>query len=304
MTLPVRKIDLTFSLGEGSFGGDGANAVTVSGLRTSVTITRAGGVTNAECHLRVWGLPLDVMQKLTVLNVLAYQQQRLNTVTVMAGDSENGMALVFSGTIKEAWADASNAPDVLFTLSAYEGLMAQTKPIPATSYSGAVSASTFFSSMAKQIADGEGAGGYNLENNGVEGVLADPYWPGTVMDQIRAAARALRCNAVLDQTKRVLAIWPLDGKRGDQELLVSAGTGLVGYPTFSQTGINFSMLFNPGVAFGQAVQIESTLAAANGTWVIAFVQHNLDAELPGGQWFTQCACYLFGSSAPIIGSVQ
>ena len=252
-----------------------------------------------QLELSVLGLPLDVMHKLTVLNKLALPQERNNYVSVFADDT-----LAFSGGIREAWVDAGNPPDVAFTLTAYAGLQAAIRPVKATSFSGPVSADTFFATMARLITDGPNLTPYGLENNGVTGVLENPYYPGTAIDQIRAAARALRCEAILDTDRQLLVIWPYGKSRGEQELLVSAETGLIGYPQFTQSGIAFTMLYNPALGFGQKIRMKSVLEAANGSWVVRALQHNLSCETPGGPWFTRVETQLIGSDAPILGGAQ
>lgn len=311
MTLGPRKINLVFSLGTGSFGDDGADTVEISGLRTSATIVETGGVGMTELQLRVWGMPLDTMRKLTVLNKLAYSEERNNTVIVKAGDEGSGTSVAFYGTIKEAWADASNAPDVEFVVSAFAGGAAAVRPVQPVSFNGPVEASVFFAAMAAQITEGGQSSPYRLENSGVVGTLESPYFPGTALDQIRAAAQAIKCEALLDVNKRVLAIWPYGESRGGAAVDVSAATGLVGYPQFTQNGIAFTTLYNNNLGFGQRVKITSQLDAegiaqdlgnANGEWSVAAVQHTLEAERPGGQWFTRVECNLFGTAAPVIGT--
>ena len=295
MTLGPRKIDLSFSLGMGSFGEDGSNTLDITGLRTSVSITKAGGASMSQMDLRVWGMPLDTMQKLTVLNKLAYAQERSNSVTVKAGDDENGMGVVFTGTIKEAWADASNPPDVLFALSAFTAGLDAVKPVTPTSYNGPVAVDVLMASIAAQMTPPR-----TLENSGVQTVLDSPYLPGTLRDQALAVARAARCNMLLDD--QVLAIWPLGQVRDGLTLDLSPETGLIGYPQFTQNGIALTVLYTPSLVFGQEIKVTSALAAANGSWSVAAVQHNLDAEIPGGQWFTRVECGLLGQAAPIIGT--
>jgi len=295
MAFTTRKIELTFALGEGAFGADGSDTVTVKGLRTSCTITKAGGASMSQLELRVLGMPLDVMQRLTVLNKLAYAQERSNSVTVTAGDDESGMGVVFTGTIKEAWADASNPPDVAFTLSAFSGGLDAIRPVAPTSYNGPVAVDVLMSSIAAQMVPPR-----SLENNGVQVTLDSPYLPGTLRDQALAVARAARCNMLIDE--QVLAIWPLGSTREGLTLNLSPATGLVGYPQFTQNGIALTTLFTPSLTFGQRLEVTSPLAAANGSWTVAAVQHNLDAELPGGQWFTRVECGLLGQAAPIIGT--
>lgn len=295
MTLTVRKINLSFTLGQGSFGQDGSDTVEVTGLRTSCAITKAGGASMSTLELRVWGMPLDVMQKLTVLNKLAYEQERSNSVTVTAGDDQTGMGIVFTGTIKEAWADASNPPEVAFIVSAFSGGLDAVRPVAPTSYNGSVAVDVLMSSIAAQMVPPR-----TLENSGVQTILESPYLPGTLRDQALAVARAARCNMLIDE--QVLAIWPLGQTREGLTLALSPESGLVGYPQFTQNGIALTVLFTPSLTFGQRIDVTSPLGAANGSWTVAAVQHNLDAELPGGQWFTRVECGLLGHPAPIIGT--
>jgi hypothetical protein len=64
---------------------------------------------------------------------------------------------------------------------------------------------------------------------------------------------------------------------------------MVGDPNYSNSvyGIEFTTLFNPLLRPGGKVQVESGLEVANGTWQIFNLQHQLDSEDPGGQWFTR-----------------
>lgn len=296
MTLTRRTMSVKFTLGTGDFGAGGENTVELSGYRMSANIQKTGGAAMSTLELRVWGVPLDVMQRLTVLNKLAFSQERSNTVTVFAGNEGTTPTAVFSGTIKEAWADASAPPDMLFVVSAFTGGLDAVKPVPPTSYSGPVDVATLLAGIGALMTPERA-----VENSGVSFVWENPYLPGTPMQQLRKIAIAANCNMVVDEA--AIAIWPLGSARGDQSLLVSAGTGLVGYPQFTQSGVSFRMLFNPALVFGQRIEIQSVLGAANGTWVIAALAHTLEAEMPGGQWFTEVECGLLGYAAPIIGTI-
>lgn len=295
MSFVTRRINVQFGLGQGSFGADGSDTVDITGLRTSCSISKAGGASMSMLELRIWGMPLDAMQKLTVLNKLAYEQERDNSVTVSAGDDEKGVAAVFSGTIKEAWVDASNPPEIVFVVSAFSGLLDKIKPVPPISYSGSVDVETVLAGIAAQMNPPR-----SLENSGVQVILSSPYKPGTLVEQAQAIARDARCNLLIEDT--VMAIWPIGQSRGGLTLDLSPETGLVGYPQFTQNGIALTTLFSPSLSFGQQIKVTSALGAANGTWVVAAVQHNLDAELPGGQWFTRIECTLFGHELSIIGN--
>lgn len=294
MAFSHRRIDLQFKLGKGAFGADGSDTVSLTGLRCSVNISKSGGVSMSELDLRVFGMQLDVMNKLTILNKLRYTDQRFNEVTVSAGDDQNGMAVCFTGIISEAWADGAAAPDVAFQVKANTGLLEAVKPVPPVSYSGTVDVATVLSGIAAQMQPIR-----TLENSGVNARISNPYLAGTLRDQALKVAEAAAINMIIDDT--VLAIWPYGGSRDGEVAVVSPETGMVGYPTFTQNGVRILTLYNPSLVFGRTVSVKSSFTQANGNWVIASVHHNLSAEMPNGPWFTQIECGLIGQETPIVG---
>lgn len=293
MAFARRIINLQFQLGKGDFGEAGADTVDLSGLRCSANITKAGSASNANCELRVWGMPLDLMNKLTILNKLAFGQQIDNSVTVLAGDEKSGLAVVFAGTIMEAWADGRNAPDVMFHVSATSGLFQSIKPIPPTSYNGSVDIAQALAGLATQM-------GLTFENSGVTGQIESPYWPGSVKQQIEKACTAVDCMHVIDDVSRVLAVWPKGQARDGQSVQLSPDSGMVGYPSFTQNGVQITSIFNPSLSFGRKVNVESQFKSAAGEWVVASISHNLDALVPDGEWFTEIECSLIGAPVAII----
>lgn len=296
MAFSKRIINLRFQLGQGDFGTAGANTVDLDGLRCSANITKAGSVGNENCELLVWGMPLDVMNALTILNKLAYGQQINNVLTVSAGDEQHSPAPVFQGTIMEAWADGRDPPDVVFHVSAVAGLFDMIKPVKPLSFKGSVDASVVLGAIAKQM-------GLTLENGGVTGRLNDPYWPSSLGAQLRAACEALNCFYLTDYVDGVLAVWPIDQNRQSNAVEVSASTGMIGYPSFTQDGVQVRSLFNGRIGFGRLIEIKSQFAPANGQWVVAAVSHNLDSNVPDGEWFTEFECGLpshAGGAVPII----
>lgn len=294
MALAQRIIKLRFILGSGSFDAAGQNAVDVEGVRASANVTKAGTSSNANCELRVWGMPLSLMNRLTTLNKLAFGQQIDNTVIVSAGDEKNGVSVLFQGTIQEAWVEAKQPPDVMFYVRATSGMYRALQPIPPTSYKGSVDGAVALSGLAQQI-------GLQLVNHGVTGQIRNPYWPGAAKQQLDKMCQALNCVPFVDDVKHVLHVWPKGAARKDAAVLLSPSTGLVGYPTYTQNGIAVRSIYNPNLSFGRKVQIESQLTAASGEWAIAAISHNLDANMPGGEWFSEAQCALIGAPLPILG---
>jgi hypothetical protein len=289
MTFVKRHISLKVELGEGAFGEDGSNTFEISGIRASASIEKTGGVDMTWLSLRAFGLPLEVMNKLTLLGK-PLVENRHNTITVSAGDDDSGLAVVFVGVISEAWIDPTNAPQVAFIVSAFSGLIEASKPVPPVSYKGTVDAALVVASIAQQT-------GLGFENSGVNVQIADPYLSGTSLQQLQKIARAGDFNCVIDDG--TVAIWPMDGVRAGQELLISPDTGLIGYPMRTENGVELQLLFNPSVIFGAKIKVESSLTPANGQWTIFRVSHELEAETPQGKWFTTLECSTFGHEVAI-----
>jgi hypothetical protein len=243
-------------------------------------IAMAGGVTKGELNLRVFGMTLDMMNKLSKIGRLALSAT-LNGVRVDASNGLGGMTNVYQGTINEAWADFTGAPDCAFNVSAQSGWFQDIKPADPQSYQGASDVATVMADLASKM-------GFTFENNGVQAVLQNPYLSGTYYQQAQSVAQAADINMTIQNG--VLAIWPRDGYRGDAVPLIAPETGLVGYPRFNATGITLVTLFNPAIVHGGRVQVKSQLTAACGIWLVNMMAHNLSSQMPNGPWFTTLEC--------------
>lgn len=289
-----RRINLEFELGQGDFGKAGFDTVRIEGLRVSATVVRAGGAQMSELQMRVYGLPLDVMNKLTILNILRQYDARRNTVTFSAGD-EGAVTTCFIGNITECWADIQQPESALY-VRANAGHLDLLAPTTPTSYKGAVSAAVILAGLAARMNPP-----LTLENSGVTAVLSNPYYPGTLLRQIFQAAEAAHCHAVIDDVNQRLAIWPAGAARGGARTAIGPTSGMIGYPTYTQSGIQLNMLYNPTIAFGTEIQVESQLLPAAGGWTVAQVTHDLESEVPGGKWLTRVECGLIGQAVPVVG---
>lgn len=294
MSFVRRNIDLTFRLGQGEFGGAGAGFNTVklpSGLRVEASISMAGDTSQTMCQLRVYGLPLDVMNKLSVLGKPIVAGS-LNTVEVEVSDDDNpAPQTAFIGTIFQAWADLQNPPDGMFMVSATQGLLDALRPIPPASYNGSVDVALAMQSIATQL-------GHLFQNNGVDVRLSYPYLAGTGRDQLQQLADSAGINWVLDEN--TVVIWPRGGSRTDiPEAQVSAATGMIGYPIWTDGGVVIKTLYNPALRFGSLIRVESDIEPANGQWTVYRVDHELESQVSGGKWFTVCEG-AFGSRAEPI----
>lgn len=292
MTFARRQIDLTFALGEGDFGEGGADTVEITGLRVSVNIQRTGGASFSTANIRAYGMPPSVMNKISTLRQI-YPDVRKNTVTVRAGDDESGKGIVFSGQIAAAYADFAGAPDAAFTVDAWTMLVDGLKPVKPSTFPGPTDAAVIARGLADMM-------GYELENYGVQTVIASPYFSGTAKQQLAALARAGGFEAFLDDTAvppAVVIIAP-GQTRGGVVPLIAPWTGLVGYPAYVQNAVGFTTLYNPNIRFRGNVEIDTELTPAKGSWNVYEISHELESENPSGPWFTHAKGILFGNEAP------
>ena len=287
--IPKRVMTLQFQLGQGAFGDSGADTIEVKGVRMSASINRAGGLAMSQLDLRVYGLELSVMNKLTILGK-PLVDNRHNTVIASAGEEGGPLSVVFAGTIIEAWVDAKGSPQVAFLVTASDGAMFAMKPAVPVSFKGSVDAAT----VASYIAETAGMG---FENNGVSVQLSDPYLPNTGLEQLQTLGRAGNFNVLVETrgpSSSTVVIWPYGKSRPGTVPEISPETGLIGYPMRTQNGIELVTLFNPAIVFGGDLTVKSDITPANGRWNVNQISHDLEAETPGGKWFTTAQCSLFG----------
>lgn len=298
MTLVRRRITLQFQLGLGAFGESGVDTIEVSGVRVSASLSVTGGITMTQLDLRVFGLQLDVMNKLTILSKQLVTG-RFNTVIVNAGDEGGPLSVVFAGTIREAWVDATGSPQVAFILVAQDGAQLALKPVVPVSFKGSVDVAQIISYIAR-------TNNLGFENGGVSAQATNAYVPSTALEQIQALGRHYNFNTFIQSNagfsnSGTVVIWPFDTPRPGPVPVISPETGLIGYPMRTQSGIMLRTLFNPAIVFGGQIQVQSALTPVNGTWNVFSINHDLESETPGGKWFTTIDCSLLGAVLPIAG---
>lgn len=291
MSFAERRIRLTFVLGEGSFGNSGQNTVVVEGLRATAKIIKAGGPSMGTALMQVFGMKLAIMNRLSTLGMTVTLLRR-NSITVEAGDLGGTMSIVFIGTIRDAYGDFSAQPQVPFVIEAHAGLIDAIAPAPPSSYRGPVDVATVMSSLATHM-------GLSFENNGVNAKLPTSYFPGSAREQALACVRAASIEWNGGDNGK-LAIWNVGQGRGGEAPLISPATGLVGYPAYTSKGIQIKCLFNPSIGFGSKINVQSSLTPACGTWVVYKLQHDLDALVFRGKWFSVVDAYRFGTT-PVVG---
>lgn len=281
MSFVKRKINVSIRLGEGDYGDSLGEETTLEGYRVSAKIVAYNGDAQGQLQLRVWGMKLPLINKLTKIGPIM-SQRRNNRITVTAGDAGGAMSTVYEGTIDSAFGDFNRSPESVFNVIALSAALAAVKPIEPSSYPETVDAAEVMSDLAAKM-------GFVFENNGVSFTLNSPYFAGTALDQVKACARAANIYYTADRGK--LAIWPKTGARGTDPVPINVDTDMVGYPAFSGDGISLTTLFNPNIELGGRVDVKSILPVACGIWNVYKMAIDIESEIPNGAWFTSVDCY-------------
>lgn len=275
-----RKIRVTFQLAAGTFNKDGEpDTVTFEDYRVRAEIHAPGGYEFSGCLLRIYGISKDTMDRLTVINYTNLDFLR-NVVTVEATDGNGLYTTIFVGEVYQATPDYLGAPDVAFMVEARAGLIGSLAPSVASSFPGARKVSEIMQTLAQEL-------NLTLENNGVDATLTDQYLSGTPLQKVQKVASSARIQYWYLPEEGVLAIAPMGAPRNTYPpVKYSLNTGLVGWPMKRHVGIAFKALFNPQMFHGCKIEMESSVPSCNGNWYVVSMSHQLDANVPGGAWFT------------------
>jgi hypothetical protein len=271
MAFVERVITVTFAMG----GGAGGGGVTLSGLRviTNITVAGAHWITATA---NIFGMTLSHMNALTTVPWRPLTRGK-NLVQIQAGDAQNGMSVVFNGTIMQAWPDMQSMPEVSFRVDANVGGWEKVNPKDPTSFSGPTKVSDVHAAIAQKLEA-------KPENNGVTSMISNPYMWGPPYTQMQQLARATRIGWILENG--VCAIWPQQGSRTSAgQTVISPQTGMVGYPMAVPGGIVVRTLFNKAIAYASQFTVQSDITQANGLWKVTKIDLELDSQMPNGRWF-------------------
>lgn len=297
--LHKRKLDVAFNIVTGGFGPNGADSLTLSGHRVRAHITNAGMASGSSLSLRVEGMTLSSMNRLSVIRS-RQTWQNANRLTLLGGDDSSPMAVVFSGYVTAAFADFTGAPNVAFQVEANNLCLSAASAMPPISFNGAVDFETVATAICYTM-------GWRVKNHGVKAVFPSYYGYGDPRSALERLCMSVKAIFHLDENMSFLHIWPRDFAYADDIDVdmpyISAKSGLIGYPAYSDARVLFECLFNPNIRYNSPLRLKSNYAPAgwvnnqngqvpsqtspaNGIWTPYIIEHNLESEVPDGQWTT------------------
>ena len=266
-------------------------SITLTGLRVELQAVDAMLPTTGGLIMRINGMKLSDMNALTVAG-LTYGAAspggpNSNFVSVVAGDSARS-ATIFTGFIVEAYPDG-HQPDMGFVCRASMAVGYSMPHAQANSFPGPQNIGTILTTLCQ-------AAGLTLQNNGVTGALLSAYFPGSILDQIKAAVDAVGAYCRIAPgaspgAPGTLIVWPrLGGTFEGAGPIFSPATGMIGYPQFETTNVVVRSIFDPGLVLvsGQPFSVQSQFTAANNPpdnpWRCSNLDYNLSSQLPDGPW--------------------
>lgn len=277
-----RKLKILLTLQKGSFKGREGNAYEISDLAMSVRVEKTGAPDFGKASAVIYGLPLNVMEQLTTLCMHPLFVRR-NYINIYAGDEYNGYNQIYAGTITKASGDFNSAPDVKFNIESQIGFFGAVTAQGANVINGTQTASAFIEQQAKKI-------GFTFKNEGVTGTVKNAVFEGSPIEQARQCAKQIGAELILDDETMILV--SNGASRKGNAVLLNANSGLLGYPTMTQNGIEIRAIFNPNFRFAGLIKLETIVPKCSGAWRIVKMSHTLDSNLPnGGKWETQITAY-------------
>jgi hypothetical protein len=296
-----------------TFSESGTNTVNLTGSRVSVRIENSGAPTDGRAQVKIWGMTPSLMNQLSTLG-LVFNLVPKNTLTISAGDAVSGQSIVFSGTIYAAYGDYSAQPDVPFIFECLAGAADATISQPASSFPGSQDVGNMMSGFARAMNLG-------FENNGISLTMSNSYFSGSARIQADKCARQAGISWGIIHGN-MMAIWPKGGNRNTLNVpVISPATGMISYPAFTQQGIIVKTIFNPQIAFGGLIKVNSSLLSAIASaqpsqpsslapttpastfptqWAVNKLDLALDSLMPKGQWMSTVYAYNPGYARAII----
>lgn len=279
-----KTIEVEIILGKGDFSA-GGNTLIINefngekdfiGLPIIVSVEKPGQPDPNSANVSIFGLSEDNLKQLVSLSFLKHTSQH-NLISVKAGDLGAELSTVFQGEISSAWADFNGAPNIELKIEALSGFYPQRIVAAPLSINGAASAADLIAQQAAQI-------GYSFVNYGITAQVRNAVFNGSPIEKSRQIAKQVGAQLIIDDKTMVLkaAETPRDGEAP----LLSAESGMLGHPVFTQDGITVKCIYRPDVRFGGLFKVESIVPGATGTWQITKLSHDLSAYTTGGAWVT------------------
>jgi len=252
---------------------------------------RQGGKQYGNAKVEIFGVPLSSMNQIARLWMETLTPQNDDTLAIDVWDGKDYVPL-FQGVITWSAVDASGMPQVKLVIEANASMiLMNTTASPYASGTGPVALPDALTNILKPAS-------FTLDYSEVAPryMLTDVHVAGSPLEQVSTLLRHYDeltwfCNLQRLIVRRARA--PFD----EDAIRIAADTGMQGFPVYSSSGIQLSTVFDARLRPGAPLDIQVTdFDFINRTkWVAAVVAHQLDVNVPSGQWTTGLAANAFGA---------
>ena len=282
MTYKIRTAKIQFTLQDGAtFDGDKGNILTIDGARMEAQLSFTGGFTGTLATIRIYGLGMGYMSRLAGRGV----QLDSNRQKFIIRLDVNGVE-VFLGYANWCYIDANSQPEIALVVQAAAQGEINLMPMPDTH----IATTTTVADAARKIAVNTNIAITDYTNY----TLPSVYTTGTVgnqLIQLMQATLKVYPKFQYDLNYSYLDLFSSDNALDYEIINVSKETGMIGYPTFTQTGINITTIFNPKFSLQKVINLTSDLPNISGKYqIIDGCTANLSTVIDGGPWTSTIAC--------------
>lgn len=264
--------------------------------RMSIVVTQGGGLFG-NAKVQIFGAALDTMNTIARLWLEVLAPSNDDTLDIDVWDGANFVPF-FKGVITWSAINASGAPNVALEIEANDSAAGMHVPAPPYAQDTPIALKDALTAI---LAPAE------LEVEFAESVpelqIQKAHLLGTPMEQANALMNYFPELTHYTNLQRFI-VRPVNGPLGGDPLQINKGTGMIGYPTYSTSGITLATLFDARIRLGLALDIQTAFDFVNRTkWVCSVLQHHIQPNWPGGQWVTQLAAQAYGSKGDNAGSL-
>lgn len=276
MTYQTRKISVTISLSDGSFTSNPSeNTLVVSDARVIASQQISGGISGYTMEMSLYGLSSKQM------SVISGSGFKFNAPADTYIKVDVNGAVFFEGVIVWARPDYNQSPDIPLQIQARSQPLNFNKSVTDTSISGAISLESLLAVVG-------GKAGLTVGTCQPDMTLSGIYLNGNVITQLNEIQESLRKYRVyITYDLNHVNAYTEGSSVSPDVISLSPGSGLIGYPTFTEYGLFCTAIYNPKFVMNGEIKLTTEVPNASGDYVITFQSgHQISSWVDNGPYFS------------------
>ncbi|MGY0790966.1 phage protein [Azospirillum argentinense] len=284
----------------------------LSEMRIVFKVNQSDIETPGTAFIRVYNLSDDTVRKV---------RGEFQKVTLQAGYENGPYGVIFSGDIKQIMTGHESPVDSYLDIFAADGDTAYVNSVINTSLAAGSTPADQFGALSKAM---DLQAGY-VTDLPVTALSRGKVMFGMARDYMRRLGETTRQSWSIQNGQLVMV--PQAGYRAGEAVVLTAATGLIGYPQQTPGGIQATALLNPKIQIGGLVQIDNRsinqgLSTAPPTTpgrlesipgfnakiaddgLYKVLVHEAVGDSRGAPWYSTLTCLAVDRSAPDGGKVK